>query len=153
MNTINYEKMDDAKFSEFSPNFIFFRQPNLKGDLNPNHRNNLDTISNDWRKIDEEENQSLPSFFFFRERTIPTLSRKKQEQKQERKREKDSRQKLAGSERGQITKGISSSEFAGSSNNLSNTLVSSWLPLHGIRRQRDNLNLGPSGDQISPCAV
>ena len=47
MNTINYEKMDDAKFSEFSPNFIFFRQPNLKGDLNPNHRNNLDTISND----------------------------------------------------------------------------------------------------------
>lgn len=65
MNTINYEKMDDAKFSEFSPNFIFFRQPNLKGDLNPNHRNNLDTISNDWRKIDEEENQSLPSFFFF----------------------------------------------------------------------------------------
>lgn len=58
MNTINYEKMDDAKFSEFSPNFIFFRQPNVKGDLNPNHRNNLDTISNDWRKIDEEENQS-----------------------------------------------------------------------------------------------
>lgn len=59
-------------------------------------------------------------------------------------------------ERGQIAKGISSSEFAGSSNNLSNTPVSSWLPspVHGIRRPTRQSKSCPFGGSDFPvCSL